>query len=175
MRILVGSMNPVKINAVKAVMSRINSNAEIIPLEVDSGVSKTPFGEDQIVQGALNRARNAFEHASGDFAIGMEGGIVTKFERFFLTGWCAVLDNAGNYQFGCGVYMPIAEKIVEMVKTGMELGAVIDQLTGIRDTKYKMGSIGILTNNLMTRQQAWEDAIIYAMVVKISPPGIFTC
>ncbi len=174
MRILVGSTNPVKINAVKAVMYRVYSDSEIIPLKVESGVSTTPFGEDQIVQGALNRARNTFERAPGDIAIGMEGGIVAKFDRYFLTGWCAILDKAGHSQFGCGVYMPISEKIVDLVKLGMELGEVIDKLTGIRDTKYKVGSIGILTNNLMTRQQAWEAAIIYAMVVKISPPGIFT-
>jgi len=69
--------------------------------------------------------------------------------------------------------MPISEKIVDMVKSGMELSKIIDRLTGIRDTKYKMGTISILTNNLMMYQQDWEAAIIYAMVVKINPPGIF--
>jgi len=104
----------------------------------------------------------------------MEGGIVSKFQRFFVTGWCAIIDTDGNFQLGCGVYMPIPSKIVEMVRSGEELGHIIDKLTGIKDTKRKMGSIGIMTNNLMTRQKAWESAIIYAMTNKLSPPGLFS-
>ena len=173
MRILVGSTNPVKVNAVKTVMSKIYTDFEIIPIEVDTSVENTPLDEETIIKGALTRANNAFLSIQGDLSIGMEGGIVSKFQRYFVTGWCAIVDPDGNFQLGCGVYMPIPSTIVELVRSGEELGTVIDNLTGIKDTKWKMGSIGILTNNLMTRQKAWEAALIYAMVNKLSPQGLF--
>ena len=174
MRILVGSTNPVKINAVKVVMSKIYPDFEVISIEVDTGVENTPLDEETIIKGALNRANNALLSVQADLSIGMEGGIVLKFQRYFVTGWCAIVDKEGNFQLGCGVYMPIPSKIVEMVRSGEELGSVIDQVTGIKDTKRKMGSVGIMTNNLMTRQKAWEAAIIYAMADKLSPQGLFT-
>ena len=169
MKIVVSSVNPVKVNAVRSVMHRIYGKVEVIPVNVDSGVSHTPFGEDEIIRGALNRAHNTLNIVKGDLSVGMEGGIVEKFNHYFLTCWCCILDYKGKIRYGCGGYMPLPLKIVRMVEKGMELGDVIDELTGINGTKFKMGAIGVMTRGLLTRQKAWENAIIYAMVDRLSP------
>ena len=58
MIVAVGSENPVKVKAVKEVMSEIYGNVEIVSYSVDSGVSKQPTSLEEIVKGAINRARN---------------------------------------------------------------------------------------------------------------------
>ncbi len=170
MKIAIGSTNPVKVKAARNVMKKIyGNNIEIIPIKVESGVSHTPIGEDEIVKGAINRAIQAIKKINADLGIGMEGGIVKKFNRYFLTGWCAIVDNKGNYWLSSSVYMQLPNKVVEEVLKGKELGIVIDELTGLKDTKKKIGAIGIFTKNLMNREKAWEIAIIYAMVKKLNP------
>ena len=169
MRVCVGSTNPVKVSAVKAVFSKVYDELEVIPVKVESGVSPTPFGENEIVRGALNRAEGVFNHILCDLSVGMEGGIVYKFNTYFLTCWCVLFDGSDDYQYGCGGYMPLPFSVINMVKKGFELGSVIDKITGLKDTKLKMGAIGILTRNFMTRQAAWEAALKYALASRLSP------
>ncbi len=169
-RIAVGSTNPVKIAAARNVVKRIYGNGfEVIPVKVESGVSHTPIGEEEIVRGAKNRAVRALEAVEADLGIGMEGGIARKFGRWFLTGWCAAVDRDGYFYLGSSVYMQLPSIVVERVLRGEELGPVIDDITGMRDTKKTIGAIGILTKSLLTRQMAWEAALTYALVGKISP------
>ncbi|MCX8169183.1 MAG: inosine/xanthosine triphosphatase [Candidatus Methanomethylicia archaeon] len=169
MKIIVGSINPSKIEAVSRVASRVFVNFEIIPIDVESEVSHTPISEDEIIHGAINRALNASRITYGDLYIGMEGGIVKKFDFWFVTSWCAILDSNGIWSFGCGGYMPLPNRIVEMVLSGLELGDAIDRVSGLLGTKLNIGAIGVLTKNLLTRRDSWEIALIYALTYKISP------
>lgn len=169
MKIVVGSTNPSKIEAVSNVASMIFHDFEIIPVNVDSGVSHTPIGEDEIIHGAINRVLNASKIASGDLYVGMEGGIVKKFNVWFVSSWCAVLDSDGRWSFGCGGYMPLPDRVVNMVLSGVELGEAIDSISGLSNTKLNIGAIGVLTKNLLTRRVSWETALIYALTYKISP------
>jgi len=170
LKIAVGSTNPVKIAATKNVMKKIYGNSvEVVPIKVESGVSHTPIGEEEIVRGAKNRAIRALQAIQADIGVGMEGGIVKKFGEWFLTGWCAVVDRSGKFSLGSSVYMLLPDSVVERVLKGEELGVVFDDITGMHDTKKTIGAIGILTKRLLTRQKAWEDSLIYAMARKISP------
>ena len=56
--IAVGSLNHVKVEAVRTVMERIFGNVRITAVDVSSEVPPQPF-EEQTRQGAVNRARNA--------------------------------------------------------------------------------------------------------------------
>ena len=76
--VVVGSKNPVKIQAVKAAFEMMFQSASIniSPVNVPSGVSDQPFGDDETKLGARNRAQSA--HAAADccdFAVGLEGGL----------------------------------------------------------------------------------------------------
>jgi len=167
--VALGSVNPVKVKATCNVMKRIyGREVEVIPVQVESGVSHTPIGETEIIRGAENRARNALRKVDADLGVGMEGGITRKFDKYFLTGWCAVINRLGECFLGCSVYMELPESVVNRVLRGEELGFVMDELTGIKDTKKKMGAIGIFTRGILSRQLAWEVALIYAMTPIIS-------
>lgn len=169
MRVALGSTNPVKVKATCSVMERIyGRRVVVIPVQVESGVSHTPIGEIEIIRGAENRARNALKKVDAELGVGMEGGIARKFDKYFLTGWCAVVNRAGECFLGCSVYMELPEGVVNRVLRGDELGLVMDELTGIKDTKKRMGAIGIFTRGFLSRQLAWEAALIYAMTPVIS-------
>ncbi|MEM0084782.1 MAG: inosine/xanthosine triphosphatase [Candidatus Methanomethylicia archaeon] len=169
MKVVVGSVNPVKVEAVRNICSRVFSDFEVIPVDVDSGVMHTPIGEDEIICGAMNRALNASKIVSGDLYVGMEGGIVMKFNTWFVTSWCAVYDSSGKWSFGCGGYMPLPKRVVDMVMSGIELGDAIDIISGLSNTKLDIGAIGVLTKNILTRRDSWETALTYALTYRISP------
>jgi len=169
MRIVVGSVNPVKVEAVRRVACRVFGSFDLLSVGVGSGVSHTPIGEDEIIRGAMNRALNASKISSGDLYVGMEGGVVEKFGVWFVSSWCAIMDSSGFWSFGCGGYMPLPRRVVDMVLGGMELGDAIDAISGLSHTKLDVGAIGVLTKNLLTRRDSWETALIYALTYKISP------
>ncbi len=76
-RIVVGSMSPIKLRAVQLALERIGLDADVVGLEVASGVPEQPYGRQQTLEGAANRARAALEACrKGEYAIGIENGLV---------------------------------------------------------------------------------------------------
>jgi non-canonical (house-cleaning) NTP pyrophosphatase len=45
----------------------------------------------------------------------------------------------------------------------MELGHAMDAVSGSHNVKQGVGAVGILTNGLVTRQQAYEVIVAYAL------------
>lgn len=169
MKIAIGSTNPVKINAVKNVMKKIFEEVEVVSGDVETGVSHTPLNDEETIKGAINRAREALKKTGADLGVGMEGGINKVMERYFLSGWCAIVDKNNNVSLGGGSTLELPNHVIQGVLEGKELGNVMDELTGIENTKQKMGAIGIFTNDLMNRQEAWETFVTYAMSRKLKP------
>jgi inosine/xanthosine triphosphatase len=84
MKILVGSTNPVKVQAVKEAFSRFFKGVEVVGRKVDSGVPDQPFGDDTF-RGARNRAY-ALMKDRADFYVGLEGGVMDVLDRTFTFG-----------------------------------------------------------------------------------------
>lgn len=61
MKIIVGSLNPVKLNATRNILMKIYDTIEISSIDVDSGVSDQPFGLDETIKGAVNRAKDLIQ------------------------------------------------------------------------------------------------------------------
>ncbi|MGC8577804.1 MAG: inosine/xanthosine triphosphatase [Thermoproteota archaeon] len=169
MKVAVGSTNPLKVRAVKNVMKKIYGDVEVIPIRVPSKVSHTPLTDEECVKGAINRAKAAIEKTNADLGIGLEGGVIRRVGRYFVTGWCAVVDRNGEVALGYSGGVELPEKVVRAVLEGRELGDVMDEFVGIRNVKKKMGAIGILTNGLSNRRKATEEVIIYAMAKRLRP------
>ena len=97
MKINVGSSNEVKVEAVKEVIKDypILLNAEVNGVAVEPGVSKQPKSLDEIVQGAKNRATNAFYDCS--YSFGIESGLIELSDRYMDGAVCAVYDGRDYY------------------------------------------------------------------------------
>ena len=90
MKVAVGSTNGVKVKAVAAVIHRLDASAEVLGVEVDSGVSDQPLGDAETIAGAVRRARAAQQMADADLGVGLEGGVSERPEGTFTNAWAAV-------------------------------------------------------------------------------------
>src|SRR3954463_15173585 len=156
-RIAVGSTNPVKGAATRAVIGRIAPRAAIEAVAVPSGVRDQPMGDDETIRGALERARAAREKTDADFGVGLEGGVVEMPDGSMRTcAWAAVVSRSGRHGVGGSLAMPLPGSVAEMIRGGMELGHAMDKLTSRSNTKHGAGAVGILTAGLVDRQGGGE-------------------
>ena len=175
--IAVGSTRKPKLAAVHEALGQIaglfsaTTHFEIRGIEVDSGVTHTPSSRAEIMQGALQRAEAVQfiarqRNESWNYFVGLEGGLEpvegNGRRRVFLESWAYVSDgHRGHFGRSGAVELPksLAD---EVLVRGTELSLAIDQFakqTGIRDSQ---GAWGVLSANLITRQEAFRIALIAA-------------
>jgi inosine/xanthosine triphosphatase len=169
MKIAVGSTNPVKVTAVRKMISRIWPEAEITPVSVPSGVGDMPMTDEETLTGAKNRAIAAQSALDADFGIGLEGGVHPEPFGLTLHGWVVVVDGNGRIGIGGGGRLPLPDHIAQKVLAGTELGQVMDEVLGDQNSKQKGGAVGALTNGLILREETFALAVAYALAPFVSP------
>ena len=166
-----------KLNAVTDAASAISNflggtvQLDIAGYEVESGVTHTPTSREELMQGARQRAEALQEklRAEGgraDFFVGLEGGLDVAIENgkksIFLESWAYVTDGTHGH-FGCGGSIEIPEALAEEVLSrGTELAAAIDQYAGAVGIRDGQGAWGILSGNLISRQESFRVAVLTA-------------
>lgn len=174
MKIAAGTMNPVKIQAIKNVFTNIFKEVEVIPVSVNSRVGSEPFNVKVII-GAIERAKQAY--ISGvDYAVGIEAGLFKN--PYAISGYldmqyCAIYDGEKT-TIGCGAGFEYPRKVVERVlKENKEIGAVMEELTGIKDIGETIGSIGYLSKGIINRITLTEQAVLMALIPRLNPKIYF--
>jgi inosine/xanthosine triphosphatase len=168
-RVVVGSTNPVKIAAVRAVLERAGVNARIEGVAVASGVSEQPVGDAETIRGATQRARAALDATDADLAVGLEGGVVEEEDGMRTCAWASVVARDGRVGVGGSLAMMLPERVAALVRDGVELGHAMDRVSGAYDTKRGVGAVGILTGGLVDRQRAYESLVAYALARFLTP------
>ena len=168
--IAVGSTNPVKIAAVRAVLGALAPSARIDGVAVASGVADQPMGDDETIRGATARAHAARAALDTEIGVGIEGGCVEQADGGMRTcAWAVIVDAGGRIGVGGSLAMPLPERVASMIRGGMELGHAMDRLIGEDNTKHGLGAVGILTNGIVDRQRAYEIIITYAAAPFLTP------
>ena len=168
-RVAVGSTNPVKVAAVAAVLARCGWTASVTSVSVASGVRDQPFGDDETIAGATQRARSALEAAGADLGVGIEGGVVEEKGAMRTCAWAAVVASDGRVGVGGSLAIPLPARVAQLVREGVELGHAMDRVTSTHGTKHGVGAVGILTAGLVDRQRAYETLVVYALAPFLSP------
>ena len=163
--IAVGSMNPVKVEAVRSVMERIYGEVRITAVDAPSGVPPQPFG-DQTHQGSLNRARSAL--GSHDMAVGIEAGVFEMLDGLYDIQHCSIVSSDGRETYGQGSGFRYPDAIAEEVRGGMTVGDAIKKVYGDRDIGRRQGAIGLLSRGLLDRKTLTEQSVMAAMVPRLS-------
>ncbi len=172
-RILVGSLNPVKVDSVRLAFGKFHDNMEVEGISVESGVPDQPI-DLETFDGALNRVTSLHKTYKGfDYYVGIEGGLFNYYSKWFAKGVVCIKDASGNSAFGESASFEIPDYFMEKINAGMELGHVIDEVTSDKNTKQKGGAIGHLTNNVMTRKDLYIPGIIAALVPFINRETYF--
>ena len=163
MKIAVGSKNPVKVAAVRTMVTLTWPNAEVVALDVPSGVSAMPMSDAETLTGAKNRARAALTTAKADLGFGLEGGVNQEPFGLVLMGWVVVVDGNGRTGIGGAARLPLPEHIAQRVVAGEELGDVMDDMLNDENIKQKGGAVGALTAGLVMRQDTFAIGVAYAL------------
>lgn len=168
--VAVGSTNPVKIAAVRAVLARVAPGARVEGRAVSSGVADQPVGDAETIRGARARAVAARQALGAALGVGLEGGVVELAHGGMRTcAWAVVAGPDGREGVGGSLAMPLPPGIAERIRGGEELGHAMDALTGMHDTKRGQGAVGILTAGLIDRQRAYESLVTYALAPFLAP------
>jgi len=169
--VVVGSTNPVKLAAVRAVVQRAWPDCEVRSIAADSGVAAQPIGDEETRQGARTRARNALAaDPEADLGVGLEGGVVVEPDGAMRTcAWASIVDRHGAVGDGGSLAMPLPTIVADRVRAGDELGVAMDAVARAVGTKYGRGAVGILTAGLIDRQGAYEPLVTYALVRWLAP------
>ncbi|UTB34127.1 MAG: inosine/xanthosine triphosphatase [Methanobacterium sp. ERen5] len=171
---VVGSKNPVKVNATRNVLKRIYNDVTVSSLNVDSEIPDQPFGMDQTVNGAVNRAKNAFSNEF-DLSVGIESGLIEVHHT--LTGyidiqWCAIFDG-NQITIGASSGFEYPSTVIEQVLEGVEVGDVMDQVTGVDALGQKKGAVSHLSHGMLNRTENTEECVLTAMIPRMNPEIYF--
>jgi inosine/xanthosine triphosphatase len=172
MKIVIGTENTAKVEAVKKVISKLYEGANFISIKSESNVSGQPLSDEEAIEGAINRAKFAFsQHGDSDLSIGMEGYVEDNRFGMFLGGWVAIIDKTGKLGLGSSGRVKLPDSIRKNINAGNELGPLIEELLG--SEKYSIrnnqGTNGILTKGLYGRVKEFEDATSCALAVFMNP------
>ena len=188
----VGSQRGPKLNAVSEALVAFSNvlapdaQFEVVGVEVESGVGHTPVSREELMRGARQRAEALLQLArkNGDawrYFVGLEGGLDVVQEgisademrwratlkqhgrrRVFLESWAYVTDGVrGHYGRSGAIELPEA-LAHEVLENGVELSVAIDKFAGAVGIRDAQGAWGVLSNNFITRQEAFRVAVIAA-------------
>lgn len=169
--IAVGSRNPVKVAATQAGFAAVwPERAWVIEAcDVASGVSEQPMSNGESIRGARNRATRAREAGNAAYGVGIESGLEQIEGVWFSTGWVVIVDTEGREGISSSMLRPVPLPSVELVLQGMELGLANDRVFGTTNSKQATGLIGLLTNDVLTREGVFRDAVIAALARFLHP------
>jgi inosine/xanthosine triphosphatase len=176
MKVVIASMRAPKVNGVQRAfrkLAQIYSLGDIVfeSMSVESGVSATPLSVDELMTGAQQRARAAFaktQERSKEteiiYSVGVEGGVCIFHGHTFLQSWACIY-NGEQVRFGSSGSIEIPSALSDAVVRGRaDLGDVIDSFAEQHNVRSNQGTWGILTNDLITREDSFELAAINALV-----------
>ncbi len=176
MKIIVGSKNPNKVEAVREVFAPLFPELEVVGFEVSSDISDQPLSMSETIRGAMNRAKNAFHGC--DFSIGIEGGLMEvpespgghmQFEA------CILHDGKSNYLGFSGAFA-VPKDVIETIKIeGLNLSDALKK-HGHTDHDYighDQGLVGILTKGKIDRK-AYTIHALELMLAHYKSKDIFS-
>lgn len=155
MKIIVGTNNKAKLNAVASVFQ----NVDIYAKSVSSNVSAQPMSDGETKCGAYNRALAAIEKEPSAYGIGLEGGVMFLNENIYLCSWGVLVTPKKEVYTASGGRIPLPKEFIPKLRKGTELSEIMNEFAQKENVREKEGAIGILTNNLVDRSELFEHVL----------------
>ncbi len=128
------------------------SRLEVVGANVPPGVPDQPIAWRNSL-GARTRAGNALEQHRARYGVGLGGGF---------------LENADGAWLVSGGMLLLPPMAADRVKSGQELGQVMDDLSGETGIKTRGGAIGYLRQGRHSRREMWVNALQMALAPILS-------
>ncbi len=167
--IFVASLNRNKINAVKEVFPAFNVKG----IACSSGVSEQPLSLDEIIKGAIFRAKSVFSECI--YSVGIEDGIsrVPETRSGYMNFCCCAIYDGSRIYLGLGPafeYPHVSTKRV--IDEGITISEAFFPVTGNKEIGYDEGIIGWLTGGRIDRREYTRSAVEMAKI-QIDNPRLY--
>lgn len=171
-KIIVASLNPVKIAAAELAFKRVFPE-EIINIQgvaAKSEVSDQPLSNEETYLGALNRIKSAQALLKeADFYIAFEGGVADVNGVLEEFAWIIVSDNSRiSHSRSASFSTPTILRDL-VINQGLEMGEAADIVFNDENIKQKMGVVGCLSKGLVNRSDLYVQPAILALLPFIHP------
>lgn len=164
--VLVGSTNEDKLAIVKDFYKEIDFEVVVEGKKIESGVSVQPFGLEEVLEGAENRAKKVLCEASElivtscdqYLGLGLEAGMVKVNGLLFYFGVAAFFDGK-NFSCGISEMLPIPSEVADLVLKGESLGEQIRVY--VKKLREDDSSLPLI-NNIINRKEIFTTALYSA-------------
>ena len=171
MKIHIGSKNPTKIQAVKDALvlyPYLFPKPEFFGVDIDVELFGHPKSLEETVEGAIDRAKKAFQNC--DFSFGLEGGLMAvphTNSGYMEVGACAIYDGKEMY-LGLSPAFEWPKNVTDLIiQNKADASQALKQVGFTNHEKLgavKGGAIGRLTDYKMTREDFTKYSIMMALV-----------
>lgn len=171
MKILMGTVNPGKIQGAKQAFEKYFEDVEIEGVKVSSEVNDQPIN-DEIFQGVRNRVKNVRRYAEengieADYYVASEAGIINLSGEWIDINAVVIEDKEGYQSLGISQGFPVPEKYMKEIRE-TELGKVMDRIFSGKELAKGKGGISILTKDVVSRIELTQNAFIMALIKHIN-------
>ncbi len=160
MLIAVGSLNKVKIESVREAFKEFGFDTQIVAININ--YKEQPLGLEETLNGAIYRAKSAFNKVKADYGVGIEAGIISILD-YNLNIQIAAITNENITAIGFSPAFQLPRKIEGIVLKGVELDKAVEMVYGIKDIGEKGGIIELMSKGIIDR----KNLIIYALKMAI--------
>ncbi len=187
LRVALGSGNPAKRRGVEAALGKVQPyvQAEVVCFEVPSGVRDQPWGDEETLRGAENRAAAALGQMRaseapvdppaadppatdtgglGAIAIGIEGGLARAGSTVWSFSWAVALHADGSRGAARSAAFALPPRVTGLLETGIELGDAIDRVFAVHGSKRADGAVGLLTSGALDRAGLYAQVVVLALM-----------
>lgn len=170
MKINVGSKNKAKLEAVVELLKEYShlAQAQVEGVEAQSGVADQPKSLDEVVAGAMNRARSAFVVAVCDYGIGLEGGFmrVPKTKTGYMNVCVCAIYDGQEFHLGLSSAWEYPKVFNLVLNEGLDLSAAGNRagLTNNPGIGEAEGVSGILMRGRHDRKEEVKQALCSALI-----------
>lgn len=163
MKVVVGSKNPTKIEGTRLAFQQFFGEVQVFGVEVETKF-KQPLNE-QTINGAIERALKSYSKVF-DFSVGIEAGLIAT--KHTLTGYMdfqvAVIYNGEKFTIGFGPGFEYPVEVVRKAINGVEVGKLMEEVSGIKDLGKKVGAIHYLSKGAISRVELSRIAVTMALI-----------
>ena len=170
MKVLVGSINPSKIRAVKEAFKKLKiQNVEVIGVKAESNVPSKPIGFE-ILRGCENRNNFLKRYANlekidYDYLCSIEGGFSLDENGLpFVVTYALVEDKNGKKSTGKSLGLRLNRKMFKYVRENGSLNKIIEQINGSTNNKQNEGITGFLSNGILSRDNVDHEAAVSSLI-----------
>lgn len=165
--VVIGSINPAKLNAVVEAFGRVFKNQafEFKGVEAKSRVRAQPLSDKETWRGAMNRKHHAKMLMPGaQYYVGLEGGAEDLHGQLHEFAWIAIEDGSGRIGMGKSATFIAPPIFRKHVLEGMEIGHITDMVFGTTNSKQAGGMIHLLTNGGLHRTELYMQPVVCALM-----------